>query len=73
LRFQIAIFKGPVSLPRKRFERMIVNARAGLPRDFLSAIVAAGIDYHCFTEAGDGFQTTRQIVGLVLRENDDGE
>src|SRR5438128_199880 len=70
---QIAIFERPVSLLRERFKGMFVNARAGLPSYFLSAIIAAGIDYHCFPEAGDGFQTTRQIVGLVLRENDDGE
>ena len=44
----------------------------GVLRDFLRAVVAAGIDYHDFTEAGNRFQTTRQIVGLVIRENDDG-
>src|SRR5438105_3476469 len=52
---------------------MFVNARSRALRDLLSAIVAIGIDYYNFTEAGDGFQTTRKIISLVMSQNDNGE
>ncbi len=52
---------------------MVVKACPGVSRDLLRAVVAARIDHYNFAEAGNRFQTTRQIVRFVMGENDDAE
>src|SRR5205807_1598950 len=55
--FRAAVFEGPVSLSRKRFERMLVNARAFFLANFQCGIRATRIDNHDVAEATDGCQT----------------